>query len=64
MTKILVAFTTNARATVQAAQAASEGLSNADTQVEARPLEEATDLICFREVARRLAFYRQSCYTL
>ncbi len=48
--KILVAYTTNAGTTVQAAQAVSEGLSSADTQVEVRRLEEVTDLAPYAAV--------------
>ena len=50
MPKILVAYTTNAGTTVQAAQAVSEGLSAADTQVEVRRLEEVTDLAPYAAV--------------
>ncbi|CAG0931094.1 menaquinone-dependent protoporphyrinogen oxidase [Thermoflexales bacterium] len=42
--KILVAYTTNAGTTTQAAQAVSEGLSSNGVQVEVRRLEEVTDL--------------------
>ncbi len=42
--KILIAYTTNAGTTVQAAQAVSEGLSSDGAQVEVRRLEEVTDL--------------------
>jgi flavodoxin len=38
MKKILVAYTTNAGTTAQAAQAVSEDLRGADTQVEVRRL--------------------------
>lgn len=48
--KILVAYTTNAGSTVQAAQAVSEGLSNANTTVEVRRLEEVTDLTPYAAV--------------
>jgi menaquinone-dependent protoporphyrinogen IX oxidase len=48
--KILVAYTTNAGTTVQAAQAVSNGLSGADTQVEVRRLEEVTDLTPYAAV--------------
>jgi menaquinone-dependent protoporphyrinogen IX oxidase len=48
--KILVAYTTNAGTTVQAAQAVSAGLSAADTQVEVRRLEEVTDLTPYAAV--------------
>ena len=50
MQKILVAYTTNAGTTVQAAQAVSEGLSAAGTQVEVRRLEEVTDLAPYAAV--------------
>ena len=50
MQKILVAYTTNAGTTVQAAQAVSEGLSDADTQVEVRRLEEVTGLAPYAAV--------------
>jgi menaquinone-dependent protoporphyrinogen IX oxidase len=48
--KILVTYTTNAGSTVQAAQAVSEGLSNADTTVDMRRLEEVTDLAPYAAV--------------
>jgi menaquinone-dependent protoporphyrinogen IX oxidase len=48
--KILVAYTTNAGTTVQAAQAVSDGLSSAETQVEVRRLEEVTDLAPYTAV--------------
>ena len=48
--KILVAYTTNAGTTVQAAQAVSEGLSSANFQVEVRRLEEVTDLTPYATV--------------
>ncbi len=48
--KILVAYTTNAGTTVQAAQAVSEGLGSADIQVEVRRLEEVTDLAPYAAV--------------
>jgi menaquinone-dependent protoporphyrinogen IX oxidase len=48
--KILVAYTTNAGSTVQAAQAVSEGLSRAETEVDVRRLEEVTDLAPYAAV--------------
>jgi menaquinone-dependent protoporphyrinogen IX oxidase len=48
--RVLVAYTTNAGSTAQAAQAVSEGLSNADTTVEMRRLEEVTDLAPYAAV--------------
>ncbi len=48
--KILVAYTTNAGSTTQAAQAVSEGLSNANTTVDVRRLEEVTDLAPYAAV--------------
>ncbi|HTP07523.1 MAG TPA: flavodoxin domain-containing protein [Anaerolineae bacterium] len=47
---ILVAYTTNAGTTIQAAQAISEGLSSADTEVDVRRLEEVTDLTPYAAV--------------
>jgi menaquinone-dependent protoporphyrinogen IX oxidase len=49
--KILVAYTTNAGSTIQAAQAVSEGLSSADVKVDVRRLEEVTDLAPYAAVA-------------
>jgi menaquinone-dependent protoporphyrinogen IX oxidase len=48
--KILVAYTTNAGTTVQAAQAVSEGLSSNEVQVDVRRLEEVTDLTPYTAV--------------
>jgi menaquinone-dependent protoporphyrinogen IX oxidase len=48
--KILVAYTTNAGTTVQAAQAISEGLGAADTPVDVQRLEEVTDLTPYAAV--------------
>lgn len=48
--KILVAYTTNAGTTTQAAQAVSEGLSSNGVQVEVRRLEEVTDLTPYTAV--------------
>jgi menaquinone-dependent protoporphyrinogen IX oxidase len=48
--KILIAYTTNAGSTTQAAQAVSEGLTTADTTVEVRRLEEVTDLAPYAAV--------------
>jgi menaquinone-dependent protoporphyrinogen oxidase len=48
--KILVAYTTNAGTTTQAAQAVSEGLSSNGAQVEVRRLEEVTDLTPYTAV--------------
>lgn len=48
--KILVAYTTNAGTTVQAAQAVRDGLSDADTHVDVRRLEEVTDLTPYAAV--------------
>ena len=50
MIKILVANTTNAGTTVQAAQAVSDGMNGADRQVDMRPLEEITGLALYTAV--------------
>ena len=48
--KILIAYTTNAGTTVQAAQAVSDGLSSNGAQVDVRRLEEVTDLTPYAAV--------------
>jgi len=48
--KILVAYTTNAGSTIQAAQAVSEGLSSTGTTADVRRLEEVADLAPYAAV--------------